>query len=187
MRRAVFIDRDGTLIRDKHYLKQPEGIELFPETVPALAMLRETGLALVLVTNQSGIARGLLSEADLADQHARLGELLAGGGVALDGMYHCPHLPASSGDAPDCDCRKPRPGMLARAAAELDLTLAGSWIVGDKEADIDLALTLPLRPLLVRTGCGIETAARLPEGRAEAVVADLLAAAIHIRDAEAEA
>ena len=186
MRRAVFLDRDGTLIRDRHYLKRAQDVELYPESVPALALLRGTGLALVLVTNQSGIGRGLLSVADLAAQHERLRDLLAAGGVALDGIYHCPHLPPESAEEYGCSCRKPGTGMLERAAGDLELALAGSWVVGDKSADVEMAAQLPLRAILVRTGYGAKTETEIGADACELVCDDLLGAASYIAGQEAE-
>ncbi len=183
MRRAVFLDRDGTLIVEKHYLRRVEDLELYPETLQALKVLRATGLALVLVTNQSGIGRGLLDEATLGRLHDRLRELLLEGEISLDGIYHCPHVPA--GGEAGCRCRKPGPEMLERAAADLDLDLKGSWVIGDKAADIDLGESLPLRSLLVLTGHGAATATEpsVPD-RCEAVFDNILGAARHIALAE---
>jgi len=180
-RRAVFLDRDGTLIEERHYLGDPEGVALFPWTLPALRRLRETDLALVLVSNQSGIARGLFGEAELAAVQARLAALLAAAGLALDGAYYCPHHPTGRVSAfrRDCDCRKPKPGLLHRAARELDLELAGSWVIGDKPEDLALAAGAGLGAVLVLSGQG--TATRAGGGGAGAqVCADLLAAAEYI-------
>ena len=186
MRRAVFLDRDGTLIRDKHYMKLASDVELFPESIPALGLLRRAGLAIVVITNQSGIGRGLLSEANLRAQHVRLRGLLAAGSVSLDGIYHCPHLPPEAEGDYGCDCRKPGTALLERAAAELNLSLAGSWVVGDKAADIELAAALPLRAILVRTGRGCETEAEIGGDACEAIRDNLLGAARYIADQEAE-
>jgi D-glycero-D-manno-heptose 1,7-bisphosphate phosphatase len=185
-RRAVFLDRDGTLIEERHYLGDPAGVQLFPWTLAALARLRATGLALVIVSNQSGIARGRFGEAELAAVQARLAALLAVGGIELDGAYYCPHHPAASVAAYrlDCDCRKPKPGLLARAARELDLELAGSWMVGDKAEDVALATGAGMRAVLVLSGQGAATAAG-GGGAGAWVGADLLAAAAHIAQEEA--
>ena len=179
MRRAVFIDRDGTLVREKHYLADPDQLELYPGSLEALRLLRSTGLALILVSNQSGVARGLFPEAQVAVIHSRLAAMLAQARVALDGVYYCPHHPQAAVAAyrRDCDCRKPRPGMLLAAARDHDLELAGSWVVGDKRDDIELGRTLGLGALLVRTGHGRNAAQGLEPGEALAVCDDLLAAA----------
>ena len=130
-RRAVFLDRDGTLIRNVGYLSDPRDMELLPGVIQALSLLREKGLALVLVSNQSGIRRGLFTEHDLTRVHDRLIATLAEGGILLDGVYYCPHAPWDP-----CECRKPLPGMLHQAAQELGLGLAKSFMVGDKLSDI---------------------------------------------------
>lgn len=189
MRRAVFLDRDGTLVEEKHYLAEAGALALYPWTLDALRTLGETGLALVVLSNQSGVARGLFDEGAVAAVNARLASLLAAGGVRLDGVYYCPHL--AEGSVPDyaidCDCRKPRPGMLDRAARELDLELPGSWVVGDKPDDLGLAATRGLRALLVRSGHGAETEAAGAAAGAEQVLDTLLEAARVIRDAEVRA
>jgi D-glycero-D-manno-heptose 1,7-bisphosphate phosphatase len=186
MRRAVFLDRDGTLIQERHFLRREEDVALMPGSASALRMLAGCGLALVVVSNQSGLARGLISPAELALVHARLAVLLDEAGLALDGLYYCPHHPEGSVPALSrvCDCRKPAPGLIQRAASELGLALEGSWVVGDKVEDMELAAAMDLRGLLVRTGYGRASERALPPGRAEAVVEDILAAARHIAAAE---
>ena len=130
-RRAVFLDRDGTLIRDVGYLSDPWGVELLPGVIQALGLLRKKGLALVLASNQSGVGRGLFTERDLDRIHDRLIATLAEGGIRLDGAYYCPHAPWDL-----CECRKPLPRMLHQAAQELGLDLAQSFMVGDKLSDM---------------------------------------------------
>lgn len=136
-RPAVFLDRDGTLIEDRHYLRDPAGVVLVPGVADAVARLNARGVPVVVVTNQSGIARGLLTEADYARVHARLVELLAGAGARVDAAYHCPHHPDVDGA---CDCRKPGPALYERAAAELGLDLSRSLYVGDRWRDVAPAL-----------------------------------------------
>ncbi len=184
-RRAVFMDRDGTLIEERHYLGDPAGVALFAWTLPALRRLRELDLALVLVSNQSGIARGRFGEPELAAVQARLAALLAAAGLGLDGAYYCPHHPQGSVAAyrQDCDCRKPKPGLLRRAARDLDLELAGSWMIGDKAEDIALATAAGLKPVLVLSGQGMATQAA-GGGAGAQVCGDLLAAATHIAEEE---
>jgi D-glycero-D-manno-heptose 1,7-bisphosphate phosphatase len=177
MRPAIFLDRDGTLIRERHYLSHPEDLELFPWTADALRLLAEAGYALVLVSNQSGVARGLFGEVELLAVQERLVELLAGEGIILDALYHCPHHPDFSGP---CDCRKPATGMVERAVKELGLTLADSWVVGDKADDIELARAANLRGILVRSGHGAAAEAAGAGRGAVAVVENLLAAARQI-------
>jgi D-glycero-D-manno-heptose 1,7-bisphosphate phosphatase len=161
LRRAVFLDRDGTLIEEAHYLSDPAAVRLLPGAAEALARLREAGYALVLVTNQSGIARGLYTEEEYHRVAARLGGLLREAGVPLDAAYYCPHHPEHG--AP-CACRKPSTGMYEAAAAELGLDPAASWYVGDKESDILPAATLGGQGVLVRTGHGRDEERRAPRG-----------------------
>ena len=130
-RRAVFLDRDGTLIRDAGYLSNPQGVEFLPGVIQALTLLRGKGLALVLVSNQSGVGRRLFTKDDLARLHSRLMDALTQRGIELDGAYYCPHAPWDP-----CECRKPLPGMLHQASQELGLDLAQSFMVGDKLSDM---------------------------------------------------
>jgi D-glycero-D-manno-heptose 1,7-bisphosphate phosphatase len=176
-RRAVFLDRDGTLIREADYLSDPEGVELLPGVPEALRALRDAGYALVIVTNQSGIARGLYGADDYRRVAARLDEVLERVGASVDATYHCPHHPDFSGS---CDCRKPGLGMYREAAEALRLDLARSWYVGDKATDVLPAAETGGRGLLVRTGYGraTEEAGGLPAN--VVVVDDLRAAAASI-------
>lgn len=140
-RAAVFLDRDGTLIRDVKYLCAVEQIEILPGAAAALLLLRAHGFKLVVVTNQSGVARGRLSELDLQAIHAELMKRLGRDGAVLDAIYYCPHHPTEGlGDfRRNCECRKPKTGMIERAARELDLDPKLSYVVGDKWTDIELA------------------------------------------------
>jgi len=145
---AVFLDRDGTLIHDRHYLADPAGVELLPGAADAVARLNRAGYFVVLVTNQSGIGRGFFTEGQYEAVHRRLVDLLAAGGARLDAEYHCPLSP----DAPDPDgMRKPGAGMFLRAAREHDLDLARSWLVGDRLRDVSPAAQLGARAILVRS------------------------------------
>lgn len=175
LRPAVFLDRDGTLIADRHYLSDPAEVELLPGVVEALRALRAAGLLLVVVTNQSGIARGLFSEEDYRAVAARLERLLAAEGVAPDATKHCPHHPDHGGP---CACRKPATGMYLEAAADLGIDPAASWYVGDKVSDVVPARELGGRGILLRTGHGRAQEAHLPPG--VAVVDDLAGAAAEI-------
>lgn len=160
-RPAVFLDRDGTLIRERDHLSRPDQVELAPGAGEALRALREAGFALVVVTNQSGIARGLFDEEDYRAVTARLEALLAGQGARLDRVYHCPHHPDFTGP---CGCRKPAPGMFERARDELGVALEASWVVGDRARDLLPARTFGGRGVLVRTGWGRGEEAALPDG-----------------------
>lgn len=175
-RPAVFLDRDGTIVREVDYLRRPDRMRLLPHAADAIRRLRHGGFAVVLATNQSGIARGLLTEADLADIHEALRRRLARRRARLDGIYYCPHHPEFGGAAyrRECDCRKPAPGMLLRAAWELGLDLARSFAVGDSERDLEAGRRAGCRTVLVRTGYGRAAEAR---GAAADHVADDLAAA----------
>jgi D-glycero-D-manno-heptose 1,7-bisphosphate phosphatase len=154
LRPAVFFDRDGTLIDDVPYLADPAQVRLLPGTVPALRRLRDAGWACVVVTNQSAVGRGLITLERLHEIHAALTRQLEAAGIALDGIYYCPHAPCSDDKSaiehPD---RKPGPGMLQRAARELGLDLARSWIVGDQLSDMLAGRNAGCRGgILVRTG-----------------------------------
>jgi D-glycero-D-manno-heptose 1,7-bisphosphate phosphatase len=147
-RPAVFLDRDGTLIHDRHYLADPAVVELLPGAGDAVARLNRAGYFVVLVTNQSGIGRGFFTEADYRSVHRRLVELLAAEGARLDAEYHCPLSP----DDPDPDrMRKPGAGMFLLAAREHELDLARSWLVGDRLRDVAPAAELGARAILVRS------------------------------------
>ncbi|UCC48418.1 MAG: HAD family hydrolase [Gemmatimonadota bacterium] len=148
-RRAVFIDRDGTLIEERGDLGDPGGVELLPGVARAVRRLQDAGLLTVLVTNQSGIAKGLFSFEDFEAVQERLIELLAEEGVRLHKVYMCPHHPDVTGP---CDCRKPGPGMYRRAAAELSVDLARSFYVGDRWRDVAVTEEVGGRFFLVRTG-----------------------------------
>ncbi|GMR14136.1 MAG: D-glycero-beta-D-manno-heptose 1,7-bisphosphate 7-phosphatase [Gemmatimonadota bacterium] len=171
-RPAVFVDRDGTLIEEKDYLADPDGVEMLPGVVEAIRALKEGGFRVVVVTNQSGIARGLYTLEDYEAVAARVNEVLREHGATVDGTYFCPHHPDVTGD---CDCRKPGTGMYRAAAEELDLDLAHSYYVGDKVTDVLAGIALGGIPILVRTGYGAEHAAAVP--RDTRIVQDLSAAA----------
>jgi D-glycero-D-manno-heptose 1,7-bisphosphate phosphatase len=174
-RPAVFLDRDGTVIREREYLADPAGVVLVDGAAGAVAALREAGFAVVIVTNQSGIARGFYSEDDYHAVAARLNELLHGAAAPVDATYYCPHHPDFTGP---CDCRKPSLGMYRRAADALGLDPTRSFFVGDRLEDVRPALALGGTGILVRTGYGAEEEERAPP--AVAVVDDLPAAALLI-------
>jgi D-glycero-D-manno-heptose 1,7-bisphosphate phosphatase len=132
-RAAVFLDRDGTIIEDPGYVADPAAVRLLPGAASSIARLNRAGLPVIVVTNQSGIARGLLDEAAYAATARRLDELLAEAGARLDARYHCPHHPDFTGA---CECRKPGPLLYRRAAADHELDLARSWWVGDRLRDV---------------------------------------------------
>ena len=145
-RRAAFLDRDGTLIEDSHYLSKPEAIRILPGAVDAVKRLNGAGVVVVIVTNQSGIARGLMSEEDYTKVAERLGSLFADAGARIDASYHCPHHPAITGP---CDCRKPALGMYVEARDTLGLDTATSLFAGDRFRDVGPGIALGGRAILI--------------------------------------
>jgi len=148
---AVFLDKDGTLVDDVPYNVDPALVQLLPGVREGLAALRAAGYRLVLISNQSGVARGRFAEADLPALWAHLESVT---GQRFDGIYYCPHHPAGSElpYARDCDCRKPAPGLLLRAAHELSLDLARSWFVGDILNDVEAGRRAGCRTVLLDNG-----------------------------------
>ncbi|SRR6266545_1986989 len=173
---AVFLDRDGTIVEDPGFLHEPGKVKLLPGAAEAIRRLKERGFVVVVVSNQSGIARGFYSVDDYAAVQRRLGELLTAHGARIDGDYYCPHWPDVTGP---CTCRKPGVKLFREAQAALDIDFASSWWVGDRLSDVQPALTLGGQGILVATGEG-----NLHQGQARAlgvtVVADLAAAADEI-------
>lgn len=155
-RRAVFLDRDGTINVEKEYLHRPEDLELIAGVGHAIAQLNRAGFLVIVVTNQSGVARGYFSVADVNRLHQVLQQQLAAEGAHVDAFYLCPHHPDKGLDAfrLDCDCRKGRPGMLLQAAAEWNIDLTASFMVGDKESDLVAGIAAGCHPCLVTTGYG---------------------------------
>lgn len=168
---AVFFDRDGTLMRDVDFASRPEQVELLPGAAHAVRSLSDGGWVVLLVTNQSGIGRGLLTPDDYARVHARLVELLAGEGARLAGAYHCPHAPEEG-----CDCRKPGTGMFQLAAREHDIDLPASWCIGDRWRDVAPAQALGATGLLVPSDA--TPAEDLERARAANLLAPSLAEAV---------
>ncbi len=183
---VVFLDRDGTLIQHYPYLSAPERVALTPGAGEAVARLNASNYAVVVVTNQSGLARGLVTETQLSAIHARLRALLRAESAALDALYYCPHLPDGkvSRYRRTCRCRKPGPGMVERAVRELGLEGLPAWVVGDDQRDLELAARVGARSILVRTGLGAATEQGLASSGVEpfAVVDDLRRAVARILD-----
>lgn len=155
-RRAVFIDRDGTISEEVGYVNHVSRYRVFPFAARAVRALNEAGWLAVLVTNQAGVARGYFEEEMIGRVHGVLAAELELGGARLDAVYYCPHHP-SVGEAPyrfDCNCRKPRPGLIRRAAEELGIDLPRSWMVGDRYSDTELARNAGVRAAFVLTGYG---------------------------------
>jgi D-glycero-D-manno-heptose 1,7-bisphosphate phosphatase len=153
---AVFIDRDGTLNEEVGYLHRPEDVVLVPGAAEALARLNAKGIPVVVVTNQSGIGKGRYGWDEFHAVMERITELLEASGARMDGIYAAPHHERGKGDYahPDHPDRKPNPGMLVRAASEHGLDLAGSWMIGDKELDLEAGRNAGCKVALVRTGYG---------------------------------
>jgi heptosyltransferase-2 len=156
---TVFLDRDGTLNEDTGYVKSPEELRLLPGVVTALGRLKGAGARVIVLTNQSGIARGYFNFSDLEAIHSKLRQQLGEAGVELDGLYLCPHHPDDR-----CTCRKPARGMVERAVADFPIDLARSYVVGDSARDIELAKRIGAQAALVMTGpSGREALAELNE------------------------
>ncbi len=156
-RPAVFLDRDGTLNEDTGYPADFRQVHIYPAAFEAVRRLRQAGFAAIVVTHQSGVGRGYFDRAAVDELHRRFAAAFAGQGAPLDAIYSCPHGP----DDGDCECAKPRPGLGLRAAAELGLDLASSFMVGDKAADVLFGRALGAAPVLVLTGYGRAAAADL--------------------------
>lgn len=160
--KAVFIDRDGTLIEEVNFLHRVEELRFFSFTDEAIRLLKEHGFKVVLVTNQSGIARGIYSEGEMHAIHEKIQEDLS---AKLDAIYFCPHLPNAG-----CACRKPNLGMIEAATADLPIDLENSWMIGDKNLDVELGFNAGIKPIMVMTGYGekhLPKLARKPEFVAE--------------------
>jgi heptosyltransferase-2 len=144
---TIFFDRDGTLNHDSSYLKSPDELVLFPDVVSAVKQCNDAGIRVIVVTNQSGLARGYFSQADLDAIHQKLREMLREGGAWIDDILVCPHFPDDG-----CRCRKPNPGMIEQAQALYPVELRRSYVVGDKSIDVGLAAKVQIKGILVTTG-----------------------------------
>jgi D-glycero-D-manno-heptose 1,7-bisphosphate phosphatase len=156
-RPAVFFDRDGTLSREIGYVNHLSRFEPFPFAVDAVRAVNAANRLAVVVTNQAGVARGYFPESLIEKVNRVLLDRATSSGARIDAIYYCPHHP-SAGSPPyrkECDCRKPKPGMLHRAAKELDIDLSKSWVVGDRKGDLELAWNVGARACLVKTGYGL--------------------------------
>jgi D-glycero-D-manno-heptose 1,7-bisphosphate phosphatase len=187
-RPAVFLDRDGTLNLDVGYLHALGQLELFPWTIDALRLLKRAGFALVVVTNQSGIAYGFIADGFVEQVHEELQRRLASVGAGIDGYYYCPHHPTGSVEKfrIDCRCRKPSPGMIDEAVRDLDLDPHGSWMIGDKWIDVQLGHVVGAKSILVRTGWGAVQELQRPPGQHVDAISDNLIAATSVILAGAE-
>lgn len=156
MNKAVFLDRDGTVNEEVGYLRNLADLRLIPGAGAAIKRLNDSGLKVVLVTNQSGIARGYFSESLLQEIHTRLEQMLHEEGARLDAIYYCPHHPSAGNShyTKECDCRKPGTGLIDKAARDLDIDVKQSYVVGDKWSDVELGQRAGAHSVLVRTGYG---------------------------------
>ena len=155
-RRAVFIDRDGTISEEVGYINHPSRFQIFPYSAQAIRTLNENGWLAILTTNQAGVARGYFAEEMVHEVHSKLTAELAKDGAHIDAIYFCAHHP-TVGEPPyrlDCDCRKPRPGLIFRAAKDFDIDLTHSWMVGDRYSDIELAHNAGVNSAFVMSGYG---------------------------------
>ena len=162
--RAVFLDRDGTINEDVGYLDRFERLRLFPYCIDAIRILNRAGFRIVVVSSQAGIAHGVISETFVKDAHALIGRKVAEAGGCIDAFYYCPHLPSAEVERyrTDCDCRKPKPGMIHSAARDLALDVSRSFVVGDRWRDIEMAQAAGATGILVETGYGKTEAANRP-------------------------
>lgn len=176
-RPAVFFDRDGTLNEEVDFLRSPEELRLIPGAARAVHSVNAVGMRTCIISNQSGIARGFLTEADLIPIHAKLEHELSIEGARIDAIYYCPHHP-TEGLPPynvTCECRKPRPGMLRRAERELSVDLTRSYVIGDRTVDIRVGQAVGGRGILVLTGYGVTAR---EECRQEGIIPDFIAASV---------
>lgn len=164
---AVFVDRDGTLIEEVNFLSRLEDLRVFPFTPPAIKLLKSIGFLVIVLTNQSGIARGKYTEADM---HAIHEQIQRETGDMIDAFYFCPHLPSA-----DCHCRKPNLGMIESAQADFEIDIENSWMVGDKDLDIEIAKNAGIKSVLVLTGYGQKHRSQIND-EPELIVSDFGAA-----------
>ena len=171
MNKAVFLDRDGTINIEKEYLYKPEDFELLDGATQAISSMNKLGYKVVIITNQSGIARGYYTEEDVRKLHCYMKKTLAMKNAKIDAVYYCPHHPQASVDRYriDCDCRKPQTGLFKRAISELNIDAEQSWAAGDRMRDITPAMELGIKSVLILTGYGKSEDLRL----APAYVRDL--------------
>ncbi len=180
---AVFLDRDGTINEDAEYLSDPEELKLIPGSGEAIRLINEAGLLAVVLTNQSGVARGYFPETQVGIVNKRLDLLLAQNQAKVDAYYYCPHHP-TEGNKPyvmKCDCRKPKTGMIEKAVEELDIDPKISYMVGDKLSDLKMATAAGAKGILVRTGYGGKTESALGKeiSNTPYKVTDNLLSAVH--------
>ena len=178
MRRAVFLDRDDTIVADVGYAHSPDQMRLLPGAAEAISEFKRRGYLVVLITNQSGVGRGYFTEADLHAIHEKLQADLADADAELDAIYYCPHLPPEHEDSVGaCDCRKPKPGMIMEAAEDLNIDLERSYMIGDSKTDVQAGRAAGCRTGLVRSAKTLEN-----DCGADLVVEDLLEVLPHLNE-----
>jgi len=180
-KRAVFLDRDGTINEENGYLRRLEDLDLIAGASEGIRLLNSLGLSVIVTSNQSGVARGYFNETFVSELHAEIDRRLAREGARIDAWYYCPHHPTEGSEAyrKVCACRKPAPGMVDRARLDLGIDPADSYVVGDSPRDAALAWAVDAKAVLVLTGYGRQTLAHLREIKKDACVRvepDLLAA-----------
>lgn len=158
MNRFILLDRDGVINQDSHdYIKSPEEWQPLAGSLEAIALLNQHGYQVAVITNQSGLARGMFTEADLAQIHAKMQRMVLEHGGNISAVYYCPHGPDST-----CGCRKPKPGLLLQCAAEHQIDLSETWMIGDSFRDLQAGIAAGAQPVLVKTGNGIKTLTEHP-------------------------
>jgi len=180
-KRAVFLDRDGTINVEVGYLSDPDDLELIPGAARAIARLNDAGFLVLVVTNQSGVARGYFTEEDVHAVNRRMTEVLESHGARIDGIYYCPHHPEFGGETyrKDCECRKPNTAMVKQAMDDFDIDISRSYIVGDHLGDVLLGVNAGARPIHVLTGHGDHEREKLKDrGIDTAYLADDLTEAV---------
>jgi len=179
MERAVFVDRDGVISEEVGYIGDRDRLRLIPQSADAVKLINQSGLKIIVITNQSGVARGYFSEEMLGHIHRKMEQLLSDQGASLDAIYYCPHHPEGTVEAyrRQCACRKPAAGLLIKAAQEHAIDVASSYLVGDKHTDIECAHRAGAKGILVLTGYGKDELRKINSGalaQPEYVAADLL-------------
>ncbi len=182
--RAVFLDRDGTINEDVGYLSRLEDLKIYENAAEAIRLIKQKGFLAIVITNQSGVARGFFSEDFIVTVHNKINEYLKAHGTSLDALYYCPHHPRYGNEQyrKECSCRKPQPGLLIKAAEDLDIDLKNSYVIGDMPRDMDIARRVGAKGVMVRTGYGRNVVAT---SKPDYIAEDLLDAAKWIiRDQE---
>lgn len=185
---AVFLDRDGTVIEERRYISDPHDVVLLPTAADAISKLNARGIPVIVVTNQAGVARGYFSLDQVREIHRRLDLLLRDAGAVVDGYYVCPHHPTAGVNefGRECNCRKPKPGMLLNAASDKLLDLERSFMIGDKELDLQAGRAAGCTSMLVLTGYGRDSLDAVKQGDPNAGVHETLGDAVRFILGEAK-